>query len=93
VAVKIDVSGPLLRPSQLEALVRAVADAGEHDEHDWLEWKSWLDLTQTRAREHIAKHVLGFSNRTVQTAALHAGGHGLRADRCRTGVGDRGGDD
>jgi len=76
VAVKIDVSGPLLRPSQLEALVRAVADAGEHDEHDWLEWKSRLDLTQTRAREHIAKHVLGFSNRTVQTAALHAGGHG-----------------
>jgi hypothetical protein len=34
-----------------------------------------LDLTLKDAKEHIAKQVLGFSNRTVATAARHAEGY------------------
>jgi hypothetical protein len=75
VAVQLDTSKALLRPSQLEALVAAVLVAHDHDEDDWLEWKGTLDLTLKDAKEHIAKQVLGFSNRTVATAARHAEGY------------------
>jgi hypothetical protein len=33
-------------------------------------------LSIKNAQEHIAKHVLGFTNRTVRAAALHMGGYG-----------------
>jgi hypothetical protein len=75
VAIPIDTSQPLLRPSQLDALVRAVANADDHDEHDWIEWKSNLDLSSSEGKWHIVKQILGFSNRTVSTAARHAAGH------------------
>lgn len=75
VAIPINTSNALLRPSQLEDLVRAVRDSEEHDEHDWLEWKSNLDLASKGAKQHIAKQVLGFANRTVAAAARHAQGY------------------
>ncbi len=74
-AVPIDTSEPFLRPSQLEALTRAAASADAHDEHDWIEWKSSLELSSAEGKWHVAKQVLGFSNRTVETALRHAGGH------------------
>jgi hypothetical protein len=40
VAVQLDTSKALLRPSQLEALVAAVLVAHDHDEDDWLEWRA-----------------------------------------------------
>ncbi|MGD9990119.1 AlbA family DNA-binding domain-containing protein [Pseudonocardia sp.] len=75
-AVPIDTSAPLLLPSQLVALVAAVEKADRDGEHNWIEWKRSLDLTAKTSHEHIAKHVLGFANRLVQTAALHMGGYG-----------------
>lgn len=75
-AVPIDTSAPLLLPSQLAALVAAVEKADRDGEHNWIEWKRSLDLTARTSHEHIAKHVLGFGNRLVQTAALHMGGYG-----------------
>jgi len=75
VAVLVDQSQPFLRPSQLDALVRAVRDADDHDEHDWIEWKSTLDFTVAEGRWHLAKHILGFANRTVSAAQRHAGGY------------------
>ena len=75
VAVPIDTTQALLRPSQLEALVRAVHVADEHDEHDWIEWKNTLDFTTADDKWHVAKQILGFSNRTVATAQRHTGGY------------------
>lgn len=74
-AVPIDTSQPLLRPSQLDALVRGVLAADTHDEHDWIEWKSTLDFTAANDKWHIAKQVLGFSNRTAGAARRHTGGY------------------
>ncbi|WP_214367030.1 hypothetical protein [Pseudonocardia sp. H11422] len=81
-AVQLDTSKALLRLSQLEALVAAVLVAHDHDEvahdhdeDDWPEWKGGLDLTLKDAKEHIAKQVLDFSNRTVATAPPHADGY------------------
>jgi len=76
VAVPIDTSEPLLFNADLAKLVGAVMKADPHGEHDWIEWKRRLDLSTKNAQEHIAKHVLGFANRTVQAAALHMGGYG-----------------
>jgi hypothetical protein len=76
VAFSIDTSAPFLRPSQLEALVVAVRDeADKNDEHDWVEWKSTLDLTIAADRWHLAKQILGFSNRAIATSKRHAGGY------------------
>src|SRR6266511_468010 len=76
VVLQVDTSQPLLRPSQLTALVRAVRDADSHDEHRWIEWKSGLDLTTAAGQGHIAKAVLGLANRQPAAAAHHAGGYG-----------------
>lgn len=75
VAFPIDTSHAFLRPSQLEALVRAVAAADEHEEHDWIEWKTDLDLATPEGRFHVVKQVLGFSNRTVAAAQRSAEGY------------------
>ncbi|MDG4830022.1 ATP-binding protein [Solwaraspora sp. WMMD1047] len=73
--LQIDTSAPLLRPSQLTALVRAVEGADPHDEHRWIEWKSTLDLTTTAGLAHIVKHIIGLANRQP-AAAQRAGGFG-----------------
>ena len=74
--LQLDTSQPLLRPSQLTALVHAVYDADEHDEHRWIEWKSSLDLTTACGQAHVAKAVLGLANRQPAAAAQWTGGYG-----------------
>jgi hypothetical protein len=76
VVLQIDTSQPLLRPSQLTDLVRAVRGADSHDEHRWIEWKSGLDLTTAAGLAQIVKTVLGMANRQPAAAAQHAGGYG-----------------
>jgi hypothetical protein len=53
----------------LRRLVAAIVDADEHDELDWVEWKSALDLTTKHGCFHIARAVLGMSNRMPERAA------------------------
>jgi hypothetical protein len=76
VVLQVDTSEPLLRPSQLTSLVRAVRDADSHDEHRWIEWKSDLDLTTAAGQAHIAKQVIGLANRDPAAAVHRAGGYG-----------------
>jgi hypothetical protein len=73
-AVPIDSSRPYRYPSELVALVEAVTRTDPNNESTWIEWKSTLDLSQKRDQCHIAKHVLGFANRTVAVARHHANG-------------------
>ncbi|MGB3438106.1 MAG: ATP-binding protein [Actinophytocola sp.] len=69
-------SGRVYRfPSELVELVEAVLRTGPNNESTWIEWKSTLDLAERTAVCHIAKHVLGFANRLVATAMLHAEGY------------------
>jgi hypothetical protein len=50
----------------LEVLVRAVAAATpDEPETDALEWKGALDLSSRKARFDLARHLLGFGNRSV----------------------------
>lgn len=84
--LKVDTSEPLLRPTQLAALVEAVRNAADHDEDLWIEWKSGydndggqrthLDLAAAAGLAQIAKAVLGMANRDPGAAARRAGGHG-----------------
>jgi hypothetical protein len=70
----IDSSRPYRWPSELIELVEAVTRTDPKNESTWIEWKSTLDLDDKSGHYHIAKHVLGFANRMVVTARLHAGG-------------------
>jgi len=74
-AVSIDSSRTYRWPSELVELVEAVVQADPNNESTWIEWKSTLVLDGKSSQcHHIAKHVLGFSNRSVATARHHAGG-------------------
>lgn len=73
--VPIDSSRPYRWPSELIELVEAVTRADPSNESTWIEWKSTLDLGDKSGHYHVAKHVLGFANRTVATARTHVGGH------------------
>ena len=75
-ALDIDTSRPLIRPTELRALVKAILNAHESDEPSWLEWKSGLDLATAAGRFHVAKAVLGLANRMPSQAAPHCGGFG-----------------
>lgn len=75
-AIDLDLSGPLRRPSDLHRLIEAIVGAKPEDESDWLEWKSTLDLTTAHGRAHVARAVLGMANRMPDRAARHAGGLG-----------------
>lgn len=61
----IDSSQSYRFPGELVELVEAVTQTDPNNESTWIEWKSTLDLTDKSAHWHIAKHVLGFANRTV----------------------------
>jgi hypothetical protein len=76
VVVQIDTSAPLLRPSQLTALVRAVHCADPNDEHRWIEWKSTVDLSTPSGTVNVVKHIIGLANRQPAAAAQPAGGYG-----------------
>ncbi|WP_344142347.1 ATP-binding protein [Polymorphospora rubra] len=76
-SLQIDTSSPLLLPSQLVELVRAVEGADEHDEHRWIEWKSsGLDPATAAGQAHIVKQIIGLANRQPTAAAQSAGGYG-----------------
>ncbi len=73
--VPLDSSRTYRWPSELVELVESITRTHPHNESTWIEWKSTLDLNKKEDLQHIAKHVLGFANRTVTTAAHHAGGY------------------
>lgn len=75
-SLSIDTSHPMRRPSELEALVRAVIDAVAEDEAEWIEWKSNLALDNTEGWFSISKQVLGMANRSPERAARFVGGLG-----------------
>lgn len=75
-AVEIDTSRALRRPSELRDLVLAIRAAGENDETDWLEWKLWLDLGRAEGRFHVARAVLGLANRLPDRAIRNCEGVG-----------------
>ncbi|SCL26209.1 Putative DNA-binding domain-containing protein [Micromonospora rhizosphaerae] len=72
----IDTSAPLLRPSHLTDLVRAVSLADPDDEHLWIEWKSTLDLNTSAGLEQVVKAIIGLANREPAAAGRRAGGYG-----------------
>jgi hypothetical protein len=76
VSLNIDTWHPMRRPSELEALVRAVLDAVAEDEAEWIEWKSNLALDNTEGWFSISKQVLGMANRNPERAARFVGGLG-----------------
>lgn len=73
--VAIDSSKAYRWPSELVELINAVTSTDPNNESTWIEWKSTLDLDDKSGHHHIAKHILGFANRTVTTARRHADGH------------------
>ncbi|SCL45649.1 AlbA family DNA-binding domain-containing protein [Micromonospora peucetia] len=74
--LQIDTSAPLLRPSQLTDLVRAVSLADPDDESLWIEWKSTLDLSTSAGLEQVVKAIIGLANREPAAAGRRAGGYG-----------------
>src|SRR5688500_15853364 len=75
-ALEINTSHALRRPSDLLALVRAILSAHTDEETDWLEWKSTLDLTSHAGRVHLARGILGLANRMPERAAHYCEGLG-----------------
>jgi hypothetical protein len=63
----------LVRPSQHQALIRAVLVASDADEL-WVEWKSDLDLTSKHGQYTVARAILGFANRMPEDAQRFAQG-------------------
>ncbi len=65
----LDISGPLFSIAKKQQLVRFVLGETSAEESHWLEWKSTLDLDEASGVFHIARAVLGFSNRAPDPAA------------------------
>jgi hypothetical protein len=75
VSTPLDASRTYQWQAELIELVEAVLVTDPNNESTWIEWKSQLDLNARTGQEHVARHVLGFANRTVQRAAQHTGGY------------------
>jgi hypothetical protein len=76
VALQIDASKAFRFHDELLQLVHAVIAAGSADEGRWIEWKSTADLTSNdELVKHLVRHMIGFANREVATAARWAEGH------------------
>jgi hypothetical protein len=75
VSTPLDASRTYRWQAELIELIEAVLVTDPHNESTWIEWKSQLDLSARSGQEAIARHVLGFANRTVQKAAQHTGGY------------------
>ncbi len=74
--LRIDSSRAFRTHEELEALLRAVMAADEHDETSWLEWKSKLDLATKDGQFAVARAILGLSNRSVEDAVRQCEGCG-----------------
>src|SRR3954454_15181433 len=59
-ALVVDPTRLLRRPSDLVELVEAVIAASPSDEGEWIEWKSQADLGTTAGLFTLARQILGF---------------------------------
>lgn len=75
-AISIDTSQALRRPSDLLHLVQQVVAALPEDEAHWVEWKASLPLDKAEGWFSTARQVLGFANRHHDRAARFVGGLG-----------------
>src|ERR1700754_2537495 len=76
VSISISTDRRLKEAEDLVALVRAVLGApSDEPETDALEWKGPLDLSSRKSKFDLARHVLGFGNRSVATARRSFEGH------------------
>lgn len=67
--LNLELRRPLRSRAEQRALVEAVRDAPTFEqETHWLEWKGSLDLDSKEGRAAIAKAILGFANRSPDTA-------------------------
>lgn len=74
VALALDTTRQLRTPSERLALVEAIRAARPEDESHWLEWKSTLNIGDAAGRFSIARTLLGFANRTPESARRSCGG-------------------
>jgi hypothetical protein len=68
-ALNIDTTKAVIRPSDQQALVRAVFAADPNDEREYIEWKCGTDLATREGRVNTARTIIGFANRRVEEAA------------------------
>lgn len=74
-SVSLDSSRVYQHERDLIDLVEAIAKTDPNNESTWIEWKSHLDLSDKSGHWHMAKHMLGFANRTVSAARAHSAGN------------------
>ncbi|WP_339121050.1 AlbA family DNA-binding domain-containing protein [Pseudonocardia sp. D17] len=74
-SLPLDSSRVYLHERDLIDLVEAIAKTDPNNESTWIEWKSHLDLSDKSGHWHMAKHMLGFANRTVSAARAHCIGN------------------
>jgi len=74
VAINLDTSLAIRRPSDRVALVEAVLQAHSSDEAEWVEWKLDVELDRAEGRFKASRHILGFANRSPNDAARFLGG-------------------
>lgn len=72
--VNVDTTRAFRRPSDLQRLVLAVVAAHPADEAHWIEWKCPPVLKGAESAFRISKQILGFANRSPDTAARFAEG-------------------
>ena len=73
-AINLDTSLAIRRPSDRVALVEAVLQAHSSDEAEWVEWKLDVELDRAEGRFKASRHILGFANRSPNDAARFLGG-------------------
>ena len=76
-ALNIETSGSMRRPSDLVKLVEAVVAGTSEDEADWIEWKSTLAMTTAEGTYSLARQILGSAHRNPDSAARFMGGQGF----------------
>jgi hypothetical protein len=74
VAIDLDMSPQIRRPSDRVTLVEAVLQAHPSDQAEWVEWKLDVALDRTEGRFKASRHILGFANRSPNDAARFLGG-------------------
>lgn len=70
-----DLARPVKGPNERRALVEYVLSTAELQETDYLEWKRVYDLSTRPGAASVAKHLIGFANRSAPQAERHMGGH------------------
>ncbi|HEY3213448.1 MAG TPA: hypothetical protein VGL16_09640 [Actinomycetota bacterium] len=73
-AIDLDMSLQIRRPSDRVALVEAVLQAHPSDEAEWIEWKLDVELDRAEGQFKASRQILGFANRSPNDAARFLGG-------------------